>query len=450
MEYWRFVLEWWNKKTGNQDQTLDNFYGEKRKELLHSDIASRPTIRKWLGLNGEGTPGRNEAVALGILFGWDSETMKNCLFQCLDEPGIQINDYSEIIALYAMENSKSLEETRDMIWVFETKALGDLQIQFQAQTKELYQEFLDKKRESPEKFLSWMLQRSDHFKGYSNTAMHYFGEYKNKVLNIVRENARADLIVWLQETDYFGWCYRENLMPDNYKEHVLRYLHNEKRHKTRDVAPWQEKQIRELYWMVYVSKNRNADLLAELFASAYSASSRRVIKDGVAIPDVLKHMSDKRLSQIAGIAHFMEKQIVLRMLFHRVSKEQPDEPCQDEVLRLCEKYQIETEGMLTNQKLQKKLQKILVANKARCSMVGRKDILPMIHYVCQDEYTRKNAGDYHRDSAIQYFTTQANEVLGNCNMALINEKFAIDHYLLSCFKDAEMDSIADHMEGGKK
>ena len=71
--------------------------------------------------------------------------------------------------------------------------------------------------------------------------------------------------------------------------------------------------------------------------------------------------------------------------------------------------------------------------------------MPLIHYVAQLRYEKGNKG-YHREKARAVFIDLANEVLSDCQMAVLKEGYRMDDMFLSGYGESEMYSFADLME----
>ena len=81
-----------------REEAYLNFYRRVKVE----NVASRVTIKKWFGLNGYVRPKREQIFKLAFALSLDEEGLQEYLIKGIRQPGIQINDYREMIYLYGL------------------------------------------------------------------------------------------------------------------------------------------------------------------------------------------------------------------------------------------------------------------------------------------------------------------------------------------------------------
>ena len=83
-------------------KALANYY------VKDNDVAAAGTIRAWFGLGKRSEPNREKMVQLAFALGLSHQELDEYLQKGLRMPGIQVNDYREMIYYYGLEHGLSL------------------------------------------------------------------------------------------------------------------------------------------------------------------------------------------------------------------------------------------------------------------------------------------------------------------------------------------------------
>ena len=425
------------------------------KKIKLEKVASRVTIKKWFGLDGYVRPRRMQIIRLAFALGLNEEELQEYLIKGILQPGIQINDYREMIFLYGLVNKLSYVECINMIEVFETRIYSDTVFEQNTHTLRLWNMFRKNYEKPKAEFLSWMCKNAGFFKGYSKVALRHFMELKSKILDYIRENAKEQLFRVLEETDFFEWAEQNGLPKEVYGKNVTRYIKNVSRRKEKGKLTEELKgMITELNWVAYSSRDKTTDLLAELYASAVetdrgtSFTGKRIrYKDrkNFNLPEQIFFMTDKYISQIVGVAQQKEKEIRLSQALG--SLKYADGACPEWIKNLLAEYRYT--AFEDAEKTKKLIANLLTKQRQRCHLVQREDLLPLIHYVAQKKYERTLQGlneNYRCKDAKMFFVQMADMILEECQMAPISEEYQLDYLLLSCYGKNYMYSLADVIE----
>lgn len=118
-------------------------------------IVSRPTLRRWLALDGENAvfPKREQILKMALALSFDEEQLQRCLRQGIQEPGIQINDYQEILCLYCAAHHLDNNKYEDMLQIFEQEASEDTELKQKSHTSQLWNMYRVQKDKEPADFL---------------------------------------------------------------------------------------------------------------------------------------------------------------------------------------------------------------------------------------------------------------------------------------------------------
>lgn len=426
------------------------FYRKVRAE----GVASRVTIKKWFGLDGYVRPKRKQILRLAFALHLDEDGLQEYLTRGIRQPGIQINDYREMIYLYGLGKKLSYEDCTDMIKVFEAQMYHDTVFAQSTHTQRLWNMYRMNCNQPKEKFLSWMCKNAGFFKGYSKVALNHFMEIKREMLHYIRLNAREQLFRLLEETDFYDWAAQNDIAQEEYSENISRYIKNTSRRKEKGMLTEElKKEILELNWVAHSSRDKTTDLLAELYASAMESEkglfqSKRIrYKDRKKfhLPEEIFFMTDKYMSQIAGIAQQKEKEI--RLSHALGSLEDAEGTCPEWIQDLLLGYGINPPKDV--RRTRELLCKTLRSQEQRCHLVQREDLLPLIHYVAQKRYEKimqEQGIGYQREDARIFFIQMADGILTECQMAPVSEEYQLDYLLLSCYAESYMYSLADVIE----
>lgn len=425
------------------------------KKIKSKKVASRITVKKWFGLEGCARPKRIHIIKLALALHFTEDELQEYLIQGILQPGIQINDYREMIYLYGISSHLSYEECQDMIHVFEKKVYKDTVLAQNTHTLRLWEMYRANAGKPKEEFLAWMCNNAGFFKGYSKVALHHFMEMKREMLCYIRENAKERLFQLLQETDFEDWALENGIENRREGEVISRYLKNMNRRKgngglTAEII----EAIRELNWIAHSSREKTTDLLAELYASALETASKKKRiqykkRESFKLPEQVSFLTEKEISQIVGIAWQKEKEI--RLSQADASLDDVNGTCPDWIRRMLLEYGIQAPKEAVKTKAL--LRKLLVEQEQRCHFVQREDLLPLIHYVAQIRYMHminEQEMTYCRDDAVNFFIQLADSILAECCMAPVNTKYQLDFLLLTCYGKENLYSLADVIEEAER
>lgn len=196
------VDDWRAMETKQRNKYREKAYHQLSGKLGKTKFISRPTLRRWFGLDGELVfPKRIQILDFSLLLGYTEEEMQDCLRKGIYEPGVQINDYQEVIYLYCAANGFSLGKCQDMIRLFEQAVNQGAALEQKSHTDLLWKMYQINKIKTPARFLSWMVENSVMFKGYSMMSLKVFREYREKIIHYVQKDMRQQLKECLEETD---------------------------------------------------------------------------------------------------------------------------------------------------------------------------------------------------------------------------------------------------------
>ncbi len=439
-------------------ETREEAYRILYAKIKNKEVASRVTIKGWFQKGMENKPKRIHILRLALALQLSAQELEEYLTKGIHEPGIQINDYREAFVLYCLEHQLSIQDWQDMMTVFECQVNKRTVIAQKTHTLELWKMYHANKEKGLEEFLLWMCQSAEFFKGYSNVTLKCFKQYKKEVLDYIRKDAKERLLSLLEETDFWEGRSRGSISDEQLESEVTRYLKNVSRRK-KDMSLTQEMQelLRELNWTAFSSKDKNRDLLAELYASAIESSregqgkGRKIVyrsKKEFALPENIYFITEKYLSQLMGIAGQKEKEIHMSQVLGSLSGMKAEEACPAELTQVLQEVGFTTTAQ-TVEEVSKELRKQLIHQEQRCQLVQRDDLLPLIHYVAQRRYYQKIGGDpeqYQKKQARELFESLAAVALAECQMAPLSTEYQLDYLLLACYGEYDMYSLSDLIE----
>lgn len=415
-------------------------------------VASRPTLKKWCGLEDGTRPRRKQVFQLAFSLHFTEEELLEYLEKGILQPGIQINDYREMIYLYGIHNKLTYDECTDMIRTFEKCASHDEAIAQNTHTALLWRMYQENCELGKAEFMCFMCENVSYFKGYSKVALAHFTALKKEILEQIRAERRKELLQELRKTTFYTWARENNITEDDYAEGIHIYLRNMSRRKQSEIPDGMAEALSDMYWVAYASQDRATDLLAELYASAFEVGGQQQEKrrphykdrERFNLPGDISFMRSKDISQIIGIAQQKEKEIRLSQALSALDN---CEQCPDWIRNLLEEYRIPYSDDM--KKLHKTIQKSITAQEQRCHLIQREDLLPLIHYVAQKRYENslheKNE-KYDQQMARECFINLANKIFDECQMAPVNECYHLDYLLLSCYGEEDMYSFSDILE----
>ncbi len=113
-----FIMEYMGYTQGIEgwdEDTRRLAYHDFLKRLKGYRPATLPTIRHWFGIHGQRQPRREHVLRMALGLGLSVCDAERFLMEGLGEPSFQVNDYTEIIVMYSLENHKTHEQCLDMI-----------------------------------------------------------------------------------------------------------------------------------------------------------------------------------------------------------------------------------------------------------------------------------------------------------------------------------------------
>lgn len=416
---------------------------------------ARATLRSWFRIGASGRPSRNQMIAFAFALHLSVEELQEYFICGLQEPAIQVNDYQEMIFYYGLESGITYAECQDMIEVFERELSRDTVLAQNTHTDELWLWYESQKHLPKEDFLVGMCENGCYFKGYSKVALNSFVELKHEILGYIRGDAKGQLFDVLREKGFFIWAAENQVQEEDYGKEIPRFLHNIQRRKNQyQLDDYAKEEITRLSWIAYSSRDKNSDLLAELYASAltYEKSGMSYKKKlsnrkNFDLPECVYFMTDKYVSQLIGVAQQKEKEIRLSMARSSLMAEEPEAACPEWVRDCMLGYGLWKDTATVEETL-RVLERALRQQKQRCQLVKRSDLLPLIHYVAQRRYEQqKKAGtDYVRQDALDIFTALANQIFSRCQMMRLDERYQLDCLFIATYGEEEMYSLSDVIE----
>ena len=403
-----------------------------RKEAYHTFLnkirgerpASFPTIRRWFGIRSVAVPAREQIFRIAFSLGCNVEQTNQYLVEGASQPSFQINDYTEMIAMYALENGWNWEKYQKIVEEYEGGLDDGTEILHQTNTQWLMQQFEYVKTLDEEQFMYWMWKHSGIFKGYSKTAQEFLTKYRQLVLEGMRNDAKNNLNFLLAESGFQTWKKRHFYRSSaNELEQIKEYIRSNERSKNPDISEHLAKNILELAKMAYSETGQNTKLLAELFESPAST------------------MTHKYLSDLFHIPERNEMHIRSRQAIQKLEKYADEEPCPPDIAEMIDRFGKGKVVVESVGEAKEWLEEFDNDGKRRRLIVKRSDLLPMICYVAQQRYRAQIADaveTYSQSEAQKVFLDMANAVLIACNMPAVNEKYRYDKQLLQSFQEEEV------------
>lgn len=419
---------------------------------------ARATLRRWFHVGGSGRPSRGQMIAFAFALSLSREELQEYFICGLQEPGIQINDYQEMIFCYGLESGLAYEECQDMIEVFEQEISKDTAFAQKTHTDELWSLYEEKKYLPKEDFLLWMCENGFYFKGYSKVALNCFIELKHEILEYIRSEAKEQLYVLLPEAGFSKWAAEHEIPESDYGKEIPRFLHNVQRRKNQHpVNQHIREEITRLNWIVYSSKDKNSDLLAEIYSAAIAcgqdgkSSGKKKIasRKNFNLPESVYFMTDKYVSQLIGVAQQKEKEIRLSMARSTLMAENAEAACPEWIQDCMETYGV-WKDTATVGETRRVLDRVLRQQRQRCQLVKRSDLLPLIHYVAQKRYEQQNGEEYVRQDALDMFAALSEEIFSRCQMMELDDRYQLDHLFCATYGEQEMYSLADVIEASMR
>ncbi len=427
-----------------QKEQRQQAFAEFRKRSNREEIASLPTMRKWFGIGGKATPSREQIYQMCFSMGLSVSDAEEFLLEGIREPSFQVNDYQETILMYGLENGLSYEECFNMIDELEERMEPDISFLQTRGTQMLLSEFRGHKHLTKEKFLDWMEENAQSFKGYSKTTLDYFLKYKKIILDYVKKDAEEELSRLLAETDYDNWCRSRGMFIKEPKKRIHNYIRTHSTSKKKTLSEDLKESIMELAAIAYTEKNANAQLLGEVFRS--NKKSRQGKALGFCS---IEGMTGKHLSDLLNVATQKQRSFHVRQESRKIKKLENEETCPKWIQEIAKEYSRKKVEIKTIADAKDWIKEYLEEHKRRCLQIQRSDILPMILYVSQRRYLKEIDHDmtkYCQKDALTAFDNLANATLSACNMCQLNEQYELDTVLRSCYGKEEMYSYSELLE----
>lgn len=416
------LKHWFSAEQKIREEWKETAYHTLIRQLGRQKYISRPTVKRWFGLNGSRAvyPKREHVLKMGLMLGWSQQQLQECLLQGLCEPGIIINDYSEMLYLYCAANHLSLEKCEDMIHAFELEARATIEMEQKSHTDLLWKMYQINKEKTPACFLAWMVEHAALFKGYSLQGLRTFLKYREMIVSYVQMDMQEQLEEALRETNFYEWSRQQGYTQPDYDRGVLQYLKNKKRQKQPGISQEELETIQRLHQQAYSKMDKSTTMLRELYAPILHSEKEK----GRSIA------FHKGKDSFSSNFHFMTDDYVSKLLTVAQQKER---------LFYFSAMQTQTKG--------KEWEQLCKNQKQRCRIVQREDILPMVQYVAARQYMDlEQLGEETDICARQMFEKMAQEALKQCDMAPLNRSYRLDNLLLSCYDTPEISYMAEVLE----
>lgn len=422
-----------------------------RKDAYHSFLhrivnerpASLPTIRRWFGIHGFKAPSREQIFRIAFSLQLDVEETKRYLTEGVREPSFQINDYSEIIAMYCLENKRDHTGYRSMVEQYEASLERQQEISRESNTQWLFRQFEFVKEYSEEQFMHWMWKNAKLFKGYSLTVQEFLNKYREQVVGYMKEDVKKRLDLLLSETGYEAWKKKRLRVPEEREgELIKKYMKWNARAKKQEIPEHLSKNILELARLAYSQSGLNTKLLSELFEIHETRAPYSFV-----LPEHTVHaVSGKYLSDLFHIPDRNEMRIHTKQAIQELKKRDEGEPCPQYVCDMINEFGRSDIGIADAGEALAWLEEFDNEGKRRRLIVKREDLLPMILYVAQQRYLKEKGASYNCKEAQKIFADMANATMIACNMPPLDGNYMYDMILLACFQEDEMYGYGDVME----
>lgn len=415
---------------------------EFRKKTGRNNIATLPTIRRWFGTNSYRRPSREQVYKICFALGADREKTSEYLTVGLGEPCFQINDYSEMIFLYGIDNKLTYEDCEQMIAMFEESMGEDISFDGIHPTDEMWSLYEAKMNLPKEKFMQWMISHAEWFRGYSCTMLRYVKTIKSKIVKEIKYDSSKRLEDLLKEAGYYAWRKVHN---DDKSERIMiqNFVKSYKGSKFYKVSESLGQNILELCNIVYETRETNRKVLDTIYSPV-----KRTWKQKRINPDEpLYVMGEKYMSDLLRVPMWKEKMINCQRALRILSKINENNKTPDWILNLCKDLQGDCNMMFDTVSGAKHIiNEYMRENQRRCILLQRNDLMPMILYLAQSKYVHEHPNEYKKDEAKIAFVTLADTVLTACYMEPFNEKYELDALLSTCFQEDEMYSYSDLLD----
>lgn len=415
------------------------------KAIKGKNVANSRTIRKWFGLDEYLEPKRTMLFKLAFALGLSTEETTDYLVNGLMAPTFNINDYRELLYMYGLDNGLVYDDCMRMISVYEKRAGYETQYIQGNYTEELWEMYMVNKNCEPEEFLVWMLEHEDMFKGYSKTVLDCYISLTEDIQTCIRRDAKEYLEELITGSGYNEWKNNGNRTGDM-KELVPRYIRRLVGSEGEDNEKL-VKSIKSAYSLVYgESKNTNIIKNVYMHEGMIDASTEQEKFVNRTVGTTFSSHTDKYLSQILSVSFQKAYLMQLRSIMAKLNDMDDSEECPEGVLALLESHNVNVEGISNAGSCRKKVASLLVNQNQNCEMIGRDDILPLVHYLAQRQYANMMKDEnlsYDMEQARNHFENLANAIMNKCRMLPISPTYRLDYLMLSSYCKEDMYSLAD-------
>lgn len=405
--------------------------------------ASLPTIRRWFRIQSGKEPSRSQVIGIALSLHLCVEEAGLFLMKGIAEPSWQINDYTEIIAMYCLENQLGLVQYEEMVREYRRHLASDIEISHESNTQWLFRQFEHLRGLTKDEFMYWMWEHAGIFKGYSRTAQEYLEKYRQQIVGYIRRDMKEQLKILLSETNYDNWRRQRRIRKRSGEGETIRYYINRVMKSGKGgISEDLSGTILELSKMVYSDAGQNTRLFSELFSVVDTSAAT---DEDAGKKKVIKAVTPKYLSDLFHIPVRNELLFRAGQLLREIEKADVNESCLEQVREMA--------GSKTPvhnaQEAGEWLREFIREGKRRRRVIGRSDLLPMVLYVSQQRYQTEMDADmhsYNREKALRIFRDMADATLLACNMAPLDEKYFFDAVLILCYQEKEMYGYQDVIE----
>ena len=451
------TLAEWERKSKENPPVFPDFSFEERQYaynafLAHlgvNRIASAQTIRRWFGLAGSVRPDREMIFRLALSLFIIPEDLEEYLTIGIGENGVQINDYRELIFLYCCKHHFVYTEALRFIKLFEDQLSSSTILKQHNDTEGLWQQYLSVCDKSWEDFFHWMTEQNTLFKGYSMTTLHYFQSLQEDILTQIKQEADYHLSLLLAETDFPMQFGGETSLETSIDKNIVQFIKENENLQSRKISEQMYQSIKELYAISRSSVHSNRKLLLELYASMdkkLNNTQRKWLKDTLG----LTLMDFRYLSEIFSIGTQIQHVQTLFLLQKQLENKKKDQRCPSALCKEAVALGFPESGYASVKKVLLWIEETLAAQKVRCRILRRNDILCLLFYDIYLQYNSSQTKDdmaYNRKTAWETFHRKADSILHSCRMAsLAPEVFPLDAFFQECFREDDMFSLADTLE----
>lgn len=434
-------------------------FREFRTRSANREFASVPTMQKWFGIGGYARPRRRQVYEIVFCLHLGMKELDTFLTAGLREPSVQINDYTEAIFAYGLENEMTYDECVRMIRKFEENLDENFMVCHSQNTQELLKQFQSRKGLPRDEFMDWMTENAAAFKGYSNTVRNYLMKFRHTICKFVRRDMKEYLKELLSDAGYDSWRGRRRFRPDQQGESIRKFIYD-----NRELPEAFRKEILRLTQYVYFEEDTNTLLLSAVHSVSVHAEHPFL---NLGKWEKLSRMSEKHLSDLLNVATQKERDIRTAQA-EAVLRQKRDgagnERCPEWIATLLDEYMsgyrkesvsgISETGELSVEEAFDLIEKYRREHRRRCVLIGRNDLLPFVLYIAQHRYLESIEFDmtnYVCGDAKKEFIVLADQTLAACSMAKISEEYELDAVLLACFQEDEMYSYSEMLEvvGGR-